>query len=569
MQNLYVESLYSPKRRETIEVKVGTAAIGGNNPVLVQSMTTTPSGNVEATVAQVLDLWKAGCGLVRITIPTVKEAKALEQIMKQVRSAGCTIPVSADIHFQPKAAYEAVKWVEKVRINPGNFVDKGIKNLRVFSGEEFSQGRKDAEDALLPLLTAAKERSVALRIGVNHGSLSARMLDKYGDTIEGMVESALEYITLCEAHDFDQLVVSLKASNAKIVVTAYRLLVARLKEEGMKQYPLHVGVTEAGEGQDGRTKSSVGIGALLLDGLGDTIRVSLTENPVNEIPVAQNLTSGCTLESVSFPEPVWNTDAYHYSRRESNAITIGSNSIGNAQPIRVGVNATCSADLNRPPEFSIEELTVPEVQVQSIVELQALNLTDIEPSIWSYVGKENLVSAYRAIVAVLNTAGRKDPILVRLSTGTSEVERLLASAQIGSLFIDGIGDALIVNLGNLIEESVEFAFDVLQAAGMRRTKTEFISCPGCGRTLFELEETNRMVKAQTGHLKDVAIAVMGCIVNGPGEMADADFGYVGAGPGKINLYVGQEVVKKGINTEHAVDELITLIKDHGRWVERE
>ncbi|MGL1901431.1 MAG: (E)-4-hydroxy-3-methylbut-2-enyl-diphosphate synthase [Fibrobacterales bacterium] len=566
MKNAYVSNRLSPIRRNSIQVTVGNDSIGGGSPVLVQSMTTTPSSDPKATAAQVLDLWRAGCSLVRITIPTVKDAKTLEETMRLVREAGCEIPVSADIHFQPKAAYEAVKWVEKVRINPGNFVDKGIKNLREFSEEEFQQGRVLAKDALKPLLDAAKERGVALRIGVNHGSLSARMLNKFGDTIEGMVESALEYITLCEEEEFDQIVVSLKASSAKIVVTAYRLLVSRLKEAGMKEYPLHVGVTEAGEGQDGRVKSSVGIGALLLDGLGDTVRVSLTENPVNEVPVAETLVEVCQLNGIDTAIE-WQKDPYHYQRRESAEINVGEHSLGGSNQILVGVNASLSDETGRSPEFSIEELSLPEQQIETVSELLALESDQVGSSIWSYIGKENPVSAYRAIAGYLENHNRKDPILLRMATGESERDRLLVAAQLGSLLIDGLGDAVLLNLGNDIKASVEYSFDVLQAAGMRRTKTEFISCPGCGRTLFELEETNKRVKARTSHLKDVAIAVMGCIVNGPGEMADADFGYVGAGPGKINLYVGQEVVKKGIDTEGAVDELITLIKDHGRWVE--
>jgi (E)-4-hydroxy-3-methylbut-2-enyl-diphosphate synthase len=377
-------------RNPTVPVRVGKAVIGGSAPILVQSMTTTKTSDLRGSVQQILDLAGAGCELVRITTPTLKDAQGLEALVEQVRAAGVTIPLSADIHFQPRAAFEALKWVEKVRINPGNFAEGAAASSTASIADVFG-----------PFVEEAKNRGRALRIGVNHGSLSKRMLTKFGDTPEGMVQSALEYLEVCEALNFDQIVFSLKASNPHVAVAANRLMVQRLKERagerGGKLYPMHLGVTEAGEGEDGRIKSAVGIGSLLLDGIGDTIRVSLTEDPVNEIPVA---------------------------------------------------------------------------------------------------------------------------------------------------------------------------FAILQSAGARRSKAEFISCPGCGRTLFDLQSATKKVKARLGHLKELSIAVMGCIVNGPGEMAGADFGYVGGAPGHITLYEGSEPVQKNIPEAEALDALVELIKSRGKWTEK-
>ena len=357
----YVADRFNAVRRETVQVRVGDALIGGNAPILVQSMTTTKPKDVEKTVAETLALAKVGCGLVRITAPTFADAQGLEEVMKQVRAAGCKVPVSADIHFQPKAAFEALKWVEKVRINPGNFVDTGILTLDQQTDKSFEEGKEKVAEAFTPFVQEAKRLGRAIRIGVNHGSLAARMIYRYGDTVEGMVESAMEYLAVCEAEHFDQVVLSLKSSNPRVAIAAYRMLAARIKQEGFKPYPFHVGVTEAGAGADGRLKSAAGIGALLLDGLADTIRVSLTEDPVAEVPVAQELIKACALPTkpVSYAVPVLEKDPYHYERRETTPVTIAGVEIGGNHPVKVGVKADAIAltGERRNAEFALPSLS--------------------------------------------------------------------------------------------------------------------------------------------------------------------------------------------------------------------
>lgn len=560
--------------------------IGGDAPILVQSMTTTNPRDIEATVEQTLQLADAGCELVRVTAPTVKDAEALEEVMKRVRAAGCTIPVSADIHFQPRAAFEAVKWVEKVRINPGNFCDTGIMTLKELSDSEFQAGRQRVFDQFAPFVREAKARGVALRIGVNHGSLSARMLYRYGDTVEGMVESAFEFLDVCEAESFDQIVFSMKASHPRVAIAAYRLLAHRLEKEGRKAYPFHVGVTEAGEGEDGRTKSAVGIGSLLLDGISDTVRVSLTEHPVAEIPVARNLVSLCnaSMRTASGVVPAsfkatTGIDNFHYARRESATLAVGAVQAGGSNSVRVGSASGAlhvSTNPDRPLEvqpgknyqvISFAEATkVASLDLHGALEIQVSQFSQIEnlaslssklagPVLWSWVGA-GMVSGTRALVAALRAANRADLIALR----TSETDKLAIAANLGNLLCDGVGDALLL-------DDVDFAYDILQACGLRRTKTEFISCPGCGRTLFELQGVLAGIKARLGHLRGVSIAVMGCIVNGPGEMADADFGYVGGAPGHISLYEGKTLVKKNIPEALALDALVDLIRSRGRWID--
>ena len=605
----YIENFYNPVRRKTLSVKVGTATIGGDAPVLVQSMTTTDTKDIQATAEQVLELVNAGCELVRITTPTVKDAQNLEPIMKIVREAGCDVPVSADIHFQPKAAYEAVKWVEKVRINPGNFVDKGVMHLKPITDEEFEAGTQKVKDAFTPLVRDAKKRGVALRIGTNHGSLSARMLFKYGDTVEGMVESALEYIRVCEEEDFDQVVFSMKASNPKIVVEAYRLLAQRLDSEH-KPYPFHLGVTEAGEGEDGRIKSAVGIGALLKDGLGDTIRVSLTENPVEEIPVANKLIETCKLSNnQNIPESDWDIDYYHYDKRNTSETQLQGLSYGGNEKIKVGatfdagdpvisgtdratewgLSPLAEIQKHSVPVFykevdnafriwntgiqqempSIESNEVLWVQIHSLKDLESIHAEELpENTIWSCEGSSNRVGEYRYLANWLKQKERLDSIVLHADMQNTWDEKLGLAAAFGSLIIDGVGDLILVSAPNRMD-GLNYSYDLLQAVGVRKTKTEFISCPSCGRTLFDLEEVTAMIKSRTGHLKNVSIAIMGCIVNGPGEMADADFGYVGGAPKKINLYVGKTVVQRNIPEDEACDALVQLIKEQGKWIEPE
>lgn len=596
----YTNNPLRPRRRITIPVRVGNAQIGGDAPILVQSMTLTNTRDIEATVTQTLDLARVGCELVRITAPTVKDAEALEQIVARVHASGCKIPISADIHFQPRAAFEALKWVSKVRINPGNFCDSGIMTLKPLSDGEFAAGQQKVVEQFTPLVREAKRRGVALRIGTNHGSLSARMLYRYGDTVEGMVESALEYLRVCVAEDFDQVIFSMKASNPRVAVQAYRLLAARLQAEGHKPYPFHVGVTEAGEGEDGRIKSAVGIGALLLDGIGDTVRVSLTEDPVAEIPVARDLIDLCGLPLNSapvadLPDLPLPWDPYHYQRRFVESIAIGDLQLGSEHPIRVGIAAVdCTAELTRPGDRRVEfvdggpgstwqrlslagVLQSPPapgpveifVQNRSQLEVEALESAASlvqGPLLWSFAG-ENFVAGTRALAARLYALGRNEPLVLRISADSSSASRLRAAAQLGALLCDGLGDAIVVeNAGNGLS-SMQLAYDILQGCGLRRTKTEFISCPGCGRTLFDLQKVLAQIKERTSHLKGVSIAVMGCIVNGPGEMADADFGYVGGAPGHISLYYGKTPVQKNIPQDKALDALVQLIKDKGRWQE--
>jgi (E)-4-hydroxy-3-methylbut-2-enyl-diphosphate synthase len=612
----YMSDRFAPARRKTLKVRVGNRVIGGDTPILVQSMTTTNTKDVDATVFQTLELARAGCELVRITAPTQKDAECLKEIVAKVRAAGCDVPISADIHFQPRAALEAVKWVEKVRVNPGNFVDSKAATPRDFDDAGFASGQQKVYDAFAPLVRIAKDRGVCLRIGTNHGSLSDRMMWKYGDTIEGMVESALEYLRVCEAENFDQIVFSMKSSNPRVVVQAYRLLAARLDREH-KPYPFHVGVTEAGDGEDGRLKSSVGIGALLLDGIGDTIRVSLTEDPVHEIPVAKALVRLCELNGLeriaSLPEAL---DYYAFHRREVDLAHLGSLAVGAREKIAVGTSDPGSETLpkgeRRIEWIGTHESHPPREDVPTVWEPRAVEfaipprhpftalpsglllkgLSDLpahleimveEPShldrlpadvfklpglFWSCPpGGNNPVARYRHLAAWLAAKGRPDPIVLRGQSDGSPEGNMLLAARFGSLLVDGIGDLVRVEGGLGPRACMHLGYDILQAAGVRRTKPEYVACPSCGRTLFDLQTTTQKIRARTAHLKNISIAIMGCIVNGPGEMADADFGYVGGAPSKVNLYVGRDCVKKNIPEEEAPEALVALIKEHGRWSE--
>jgi len=611
-----LENRFGSTRRPTHEVRIGGATVGGRHPILVQSMTTTLTKDVDATVAQTLALARAGCELVRITTPTQADAALLEPIMAKVRAAGCAVPVCADIHFQPNAAFEAVKWVEKVRVNPGNFVDAKTAYgfQKEFGDEVYDRGLQKIDDKFRPLVRMARERGVALRIGTNHGSLSDRILARHGDTPEGMVVSALEYLSVCEDEGFDQVVFSMKASNPKVVIQCYRLLVERLERDGRKSYPIHLGVTEAGEGRDGRLKSAVGIGSLLLDGIGDTIRVSLTEDPILEIPVARELVAACARpfrdegpardfagRILSRPEgaPAEEASLFEFSRRQTRPVQVGATTAGLANAIRVGASGEAVAPgPDRPIEWrdtpaaqaegdftgirlAVESDFVPSqprefLATGSNVELTFRDFENLERVVPS-LPPSNLYLAScdledvgpwgaRRAIAALDAAGLKAPFVLRWTLDGSSQDELRMAATLGSLLTDGYGD--LVRLSGPDESHlVDLSYDLLQAAGARRSKAEFISCPSCGRTLFDLVTTSARIRAVTGHLKDVSIAIMGCIVNGPGEMADADFGYVGGTPGSVNLYVRRDLVRRGVPEAEAPQALVDLIREHGRWTE--
>jgi (E)-4-hydroxy-3-methylbut-2-enyl-diphosphate synthase len=566
-------SRFAPARRKTIPVRVGNRWIGGDHPVLVQSMTTTNTKDIDATVMQTLELWNAGCELIRITTPTAKDAECLQDIVAKVRAAGCDAPISADIHFQPRAAHEAVKWADKVRINPGNFVDsKAAGEMKEYDEESFQAGVLKVRETFAPLVREAKARGVALRIGTNHGSLSDRIMWKHGDTVEGMVESALEYLRVCEEEDFDQIVFSMKSSNPRVAIQAYRLLAHRLEAGGHKPYPFHVGVTEAGDGEDGRLKSSVGIGALLRDGLGDTIRVSLTENPVHEVPVAHALVKLCDAAKIpAVPAIGESVSFYNYQRRDTNAVEIGAGIVaGGREPVRVGVDAFPASEAmpkgDRKAEWIDGDLKT-EIRIRAAADLDA-QAGASGTTVWSVdpaVG--NLPGMYRHLAAWLDARGRKDLVLLRDRTDGTPEGNMAAASRLGAILADGIGDLIHIHSDAGAKAALNLAYDILQAAAVRRSKPEYVACPGCGRTLFDLQSTTQRIRAKTAHLKNISIAVMGCIVNGPGEMADADFGYVGGAPNKVSLYVGRECVQKNIPEDEAPEALVALIKSHGRWID--
>ncbi|QSR83800.1 (E)-4-hydroxy-3-methylbut-2-enyl-diphosphate synthase [Methylacidimicrobium sp. B4] len=566
-------------KRSSREVPVGPVTIGGGSPVVLQSMLTSDTLNTEACVREALDLVEAGCELVRITAPTVKDAANLRAIREELRRRSCPVPLVADIHFKPEAAMEAAQWVDKVRINPGNYADRKKFVVRSYTDAEYASAVEQLEDSFLPLVELCLRRGIALRIGTNHGSLSDRILNRYGDTPLGMVESALEYARICRKAGFHRIVFSMKASNPRIMISAYRRLVATLQELGPDwNYPVHLGVTEAGDGEDGRVKSAVGIGALLADGIGDTIRVSLTEDSVREIPVAKALRS-LVEQFATAPRPrdriVPPFDPFSFQRRESHRWDRNP-TVGGGEPVRVAVLEenlaaleAASAGTEIVPELGYQPRLVEEVDPEDSAALTALG-----------GGPPRLVTIrdgcpYPPLYAFRMLAARipaHHPILLKDTFFPGEegdpLRSLLNSAlQLGALLCDGIGDAILLRGEADPRKALELSYNILQATGNRSFKADFVACPSCGRTLFHLQETTARIRKATGHLKGVKIAVMGCIVNGPGEMADADFGYVGGAPGKVNLYVGKKAVRFNIPQEQAVDSLISLIAGEGKWVE--
>ncbi|MGJ8640881.1 MAG: (E)-4-hydroxy-3-methylbut-2-enyl-diphosphate synthase [Opitutaceae bacterium] len=673
----YCASRFQAKRRLAREIMVGGVGVGGSNPIRIQSMTTTNTQDVDATVKQTLALADAGCEIVRITAPNKKAAEALGEISKKVRAAKCNVPLVADIHFLPSAAMEAAKHVEKVRINPGNYADKKKFAVLEYTDAAYEEELERLHEAFSPIVLRCRELGRAMRIGTNHGSLSDRIMNRFGDSPLGMVESALEFIRIAESHNYQDICLSMKASNPKVMVEAYRLAVARMNQEGMN-YPLHLGVTEAGDGEDARVKSAIGIGTLLNDGLGDTIRVSLTEDPIYEVPVARDLADKAMAlwnqhEGILLSEQSNDSvNPFEFTRRKSRVIELGNGCTIGGETVPAVIVKThhpiaetseiikdvCGAQMKL-KDSKIEGL---QLEINTVEDLEtfeplhealhtvvktfvlelgtAIDLSDLESYEWPEdglagitilqhisqedafyaatllqfcrdknfncaidcnadalrneigaqlqpMGSANLiltrsspanarhpVGSYRALAEAAQSFVPDAPIWIR-NTAANTLEpkdyfsdRLLESSILsGAVLCDGIGDAISIETEPLIEKATTLAYNILQGARSRISKTEFVACPSCGRTLFDLQSVTQKIRSRTDHLKGVTIAIMGCIVNGPGEMADADFGYVGGAPAKINLYVGKECVQYNVPAAEALDRLIDLIKEHGKWVE--
>jgi len=583
----YCPDYFAYSRRKTREIMVGNVGVGGDNPIRVQSMITSDTRDTEACVTQVLDLAEAGCEIVRITAQTKKYAANLENIRDGVRAAGCDVPLVADIHFKPDAAFEAAKWVEKIRVNPGNYADKKKFEIREYSDEQYAEELDRIREDFTPLVELCKELGRAMRIGTNHGSLSDRIMNRYGDTPLGMVESALEFARIARDHDYHNFCFSMKASNPKVMIEAYRLLVARLDHEGPDwNYPIHLGVTEAGDGEDGRIKSAIGIGSLLADGVGDTIRVSLTEDAVYEIPVAQAIVASIENSHLS-DDPAGSQrgtlsyDPFSYERRHSHEMKINGHKLGASNTVRVFTSRKKWDALAHKidklgdftPEAVAEDSNIIELDPWDTASIQEVNAMREPQLVTVKDGCHNaaVIHAFRLLASKLaahHPILLKDTLEPSTDAGKDFLDTLLiASRNIGSLLCDGIGDAILIQGEEAPGQSLRLAYNILQGAGSRIFKTDYVACPSCGRTLFNLQETTQKVRAATGHLKGVRIAIMGCIVNGPGEMADADFGYVGGAPGKINLYVGKQAVKFNIPEQEAVDRLTDLIREHDKWID--
>ncbi len=636
-QNKYCNSLTEYSRRETIEVNIGEVPMGATHPIRVQSMTTIDTMDTQGSIDQTIRMVDSGCEYVRITAPSIKEAQNLEEIRNGLRKKGVEVPLVADIHFTPNAAELAAKIVEKVRVNPGNYADKKKFEELEYTDESYDQELVRIREKFVPLVKICKERGTAMRIGTNHGSLSDRIMSRFGDTPIGMVESALEFLRVCDDLDYHDIVLSMKASNTRIMVQAYRLLVHKLEEEGLKAYPLHLGVTEAGEGEDGRIKSAVGIGALLEDGLGDTVRVSLTEEPEFESPVAKSLIDRYqnrkshhkiapiesspidpfvyhrrqTQEVLNFgdtnvPRVIANFSAEeavvvkdlktigHYYLPEldkwkmgdtgADYIYSGDNPVSFMLPngLREILNYTTWKDQsdkeNKYPLLSLGQVENEKVDGVKFIEIDASQIDQISKlkSVKNAVllintTNDHAMAEIRRFVFELILQEVSLPVVFEREIKQPDLSefQLTSATDVGGLLVDGLGDGVMLSGNGNKKIENDTAFGILQAARTRMTKAEYISCPSCGRTLFDLQETTAKIRKRTDHLKGVKIGIMGCIVNGPGEMADADYGYVGSGKGKITLYRGQEVVKRAVPSENAVDELIDIIREDENWFEPE
>lgn len=639
-QKKYCHSLTSYQRLKTREVMVGETGYGGDNPIRLQSMTTTDTMDTASSVEQAIRMIDAGCELVRYTAPSKKDAENLKNIKAELAKRGYFTPLVADIHFTPNAAEIAAHYVEKVRVNPGNYADKKKFETHEYTDESYRAELERIREKFTPLVLLCKEKGRAMRIGTNHGSLSDRIMSRYGDTPLGMVESALEFMQICEDNDYRDLIISMKASNPQVMVQAYRLLVARMLERGTI-YPLHVGVTEAGEGEDGRIKSAVGIGTLLEDGIGDTIRVSLTEEPEKEIPVAYKLAKRYEnrihqpIKELDFALPF---DPFSYQKRKTRSVlNIGDHHVPviisdlskndvikpanlfahgynyNIQddkwnikdqavdyiytgkeipefelPGTLGVICDAAVWKDQNQVYPLFEIDAFEKAEKRSKELNFLRVDAAQPKIIEHF--ENVLED-PSVVLVLKSRNEHGAAEIRrfmvelmqkeinvpviINRGFKNLDdesfQLYASTDLGAPLIDGMGDGIFIQTENCSNPQLTTSttFGILQATRTRISKTEYISCPSCGRTLFDLQETTAKIRSKTNHLKGLKIGIMGCIVNGPGEMADADYGYVGVGKGKINLYKEKEVVKRNIPEDKALDELIELIKEYGEWVERE
>lgn len=555
-------SVFDYKRRPTHAVRVGGTTIGGDNPIRIQSMTNTSTMDTEGSLLQVERIADAGADIVRLTAQGVREAENIGEIRRRLHADGYTVPLVADIHFNPKAAFEAARQTDKVRINPGNFIDPGRTFRKLeYTDEEYATELQRIDDALTPFLELCREKGAAIRIGVNHGSLSDRIMSRYGDTPAGMVESAMEFLRVCVERSFHDVVISIKASNVRVMVETVRKLVRAMQEEDM-DFPLHLGVTEAGDGEDGRVKSAVGIGTLLSEGIGDTIRVSLSEDPENEVPVARLLADyvSSRIGSQEIPgELAPGYDPIDPARRDSTRIGI----IGDGQqPVVVGGKRDGNYEPDSVPDFFADD-TFGWIHLNAPVsDEELLALAPDKPVILTS-SSSNFTGAVQSTLHRMIALGIKNPVIIRSEYDDMPADEAMvkAAVDLGTPVMNGFADGISVG-GNALtdSEAARLAFGILQSARLRVTRTEYIACPGCGRTLFDLQTTLRNVKEATKELKGLKIGVMGCIVNGPGEMADADYGYVGAGVGKVSLYKGRVCIEKNIPEGEAVDRLLTLIR---------
>jgi (E)-4-hydroxy-3-methylbut-2-enyl-diphosphate synthase len=623
-------------------VKIGDVAMGGDNPIRIQSMTTIDTMDTAGSVEQSIRMIQAGCEYVRITAPSIKEAQNLDVIKRELKKRGYNVPLVADIHFTPNAAELAARLVEKVRINPGNYADKKRFETIDYTESSYQAELDRIREKFIPLIKICKEYGTAMRVGTNHGSLSDRIMSRYGDNPAGMVESALEFLRICEDESYYNIVLSMKSSNAQVMVQAYRLLVQKMDEEGLRPYPLHLGVTEAGDGEDGRIKSSVGIGTLLEDGLGDTIRVSLTEEPEAEVPVAYELANRYQKRiphDAIPPIDRYPINPFEYNRRKTREVLnfggehhiprvvadfTSKEKVTQASLFALGYQYSVPLDKWNIADMACDYIFVGEQKVDfeipgtlsliynhktwltqknraraypfiraeeylsGVEQSPTLNfvyalLPDLEDDLIDKLKDDKtavlFIDTYnghgmpeqRRLFVTLINKGCDVPVVIgrAYQNLTAEQLQLYAATDFGGLLVDGLGDGIFIAAENCGSDKMvnETAFNILQATRTRISKTEYISCPSCGRTLFDLQETTGKIRSRTSHLKGIKIGIMGCIVNGPGEMADADYGYVGSGPGRITLYKGKEVVRKNVPTAKAVDELINLIREHGDWIE--